>query len=163
MPINAVYTSPLGKIHISCSERGLSGLWFDGGRYEYSCIENLPDAESEKHLDKAILWLDTYFSGKDPGFTPKLYLHGTPFQMKVWGCLLEIPFGTTTTYKEIAMKLFAGKKNAAQAVGGAVKVNPVSLMIPCHRVIGADGSLTGYAGGLDRKRDLLKLEGIIIG
>lgn len=122
----------------------------------------------EKICDDKILgdtkkWLDLYFSGEEPNFTPKLNLEGTEFRRDVWKILLEIPYGETLTYKDIANKLMASGKYermSSQAVGGAVGHNPISIIIPCHRVVGTSGSLTGYAGGLARKVRLLELEGI---
>ncbi len=122
----------------------------------------------EKICDDKILgdtkkWLDLYFSGEDPNFTPTLKFRGTEFRREVWKILLEIPYGETLTYKDIANKLMASGKYermSAQAVGGAVGHNPLSIIIPCHRVVGTSGSLTGYAGGLARKVKLLELEGI---
>lgn len=122
----------------------------------------------EKFCDDKILgdtkkWLDLYFSGEEPDFTPKLKLEGTEFRRDVWKILLEIPYGETLSYKDIANKLMASGKYeriSAQAVGGAVGHNPLSIIIPCHRVVGTSGSLTGYAGGLARKVRLLELEGI---
>jgi methylated-DNA-[protein]-cysteine S-methyltransferase len=123
-------------------------------------------------LEETRRWLDIYFSGRIPDFTPPLRLRGTPFRKAVWRILLEIPYGQTVTYGEIAARLAgpAAKNRLAEglgsgsvlarAVGGAVGSNPVSLIVPCHRVVGADGSLTGYAAGLDRKRALLRLERI---
>lgn len=105
-------------------------------------------------------WLDCYFSGKDPGFLPPLNPQGTPFQQKVWQELLNIPYGTTVSYGEIARRIGC---RSAQAIGQAVHRNPIAIIIPCHRVIGADGSLTGYASGLDMKRCLLQLEKHILG
>ena len=108
-------------------------------------------------------WLDLYFAGKEPHFMPALSPDGTAFQQAVWEILRTIPYGETTTYGAIAKRLEknTGKRMSAQAVGGAVGRNPISILIPCHRVIGADGGLTGYAGGLDKKEYLLGLEGII--
>ena len=122
----------------------------------------------EKNCDDKILgdakkWLDLYFSGEEPNFTPKLKLEGTEFRREVWKILLEIPYGETLSYKDIAEKLMASGKYermSSQAVGGAVGHNPISIIIPCHRVVGTSGSLTGYAGGLARKVRLLELEGI---
>lgn len=122
----------------------------------------------EKICDDKILrdtkkWLDLYFSGEEPDFTPKLKLEGTEFRREVWKILLEIPYGETLSYKDIAEKLMASGKYermSSQAVGGAVGHNPISIIIPCHRVVGTSGSLTGYAGGLARKVKLLELEGI---
>lgn len=125
-------------------------------------------ASGEKICDDKILedtkkWLDLYFSGEEPNFTPALKLRGTKFRREVWKILLEIPYGETLTYKDIAEKLMASGKYermSSQAVGGAVGHNPISIIIPCHRVVGTSGSLTGYAGGLARKVRLLELEGI---
>lgn len=122
----------------------------------------------EKICDDKILgdtkkWLDLYFSGEEPDFTPTLKFRGTEFRREVWKILLEIPYGETLTYKDIANKLMASGKYermSSQAVGGAVGHNPISIIIPCHRVVGTSGSLTGYAGGLARKVKLLELEGI---
>ena len=109
-------------------------------------------------LDEAVRWLDSYFAGREPGFTPLLRPYkSSPFRQKVWDALREIPYGETRTYGEIAEKI--GCRHSAQAVGNAVGHNPISLIIPCHRVLGKDGSLTGYAGGLERKAWLLRLEG----
>ena len=112
-------------------------------------------------LAEAVRWLDAYFSGREPDFLPPLHPHGTAFQRAVWDILRSIPYGQTMTYGEIARRLAAQQglsHMSAQAVGGAVGHNPVSILIPCHRVVGADGSLTGYAGGVDKKRFLLELE-----
>lgn len=117
----------------------------------------------DKILGETKKWLDLYFSGEEPNFTPKLKLEGTEFRRDVWKILLEIPYGETLTYKDIAEKLMASGKYermSSQAVGGAVGHNPISIIIPCHRVVGTSGSLTGYAGGLARKVKLLELEGI---
>lgn len=121
------------------------------------------DICENKIFDETKKWLDIYFSREDPKFTPKLNIKGSEFRKDVWKILLEIPYGKTLTYKAIAEKLVMSgkyKKMSAQAVGGAVGHNPISIIIPCHRVVGASGSLTGYAGGLDRKVKLLELEGV---
>ncbi len=149
------YDSPLGGITLSSDGEALTGLWFDGQKY---FADTLDTEHVEKRLpvfDEAVRWLDLYFGGEVPDFTPELSPRGSAFRRRVWDALLAIPYGHTTTYGEIAKKL--GCKSA-QAVGGAVGRNPVSLLIPCHRVLGADGSLTGYAGGVDKKRSLLALE-----
>ena len=114
-------------------------------------------------LGDACRWLDVYFSGREPDFTPKLHLIGSDFRQAVWALLLQIPYGQTRTYGALAKQLAeinGGKRVSAQAVGGAVGHNPISIIIPCHRVVGSDSSLTGYAGGLEKKRYLLSLEGI---
>ena len=149
------YDSPLGGITLSSDGEALTGLWFDGQKY---FADTLDTEHAEKRLpvfDEAVRWLDLYFGGEVPDFTPELSPRGSAFRRRVWDALLAIPYGHTTTYGEIAKKL--GCKSA-QAVGGAVGHNPISLLIPCHRVLGADGSLTGYAGGVDKKRSLLALE-----
>lgn len=140
------YDSPLGGILLAADEEGLTGLWFDGQKY---FARTLPKeyAESETPvLCEAKRWLDIYFSGREPDFTPPLHPVGSAFQQAVWALLLEIPYGETTTYGALARKL-AEKQGlthmSAQAVGGAVGHNPISLMIPCHRVVGTNGSLTG--------------------
>ena len=142
------YDSPLGGILLAADEEGLTGLWFDGQKY---FARTLPKeyAESETPvLCEAKRWLDIYFSGREPDFTPPLHPVGSAFQQAVWALLLEIPYGETTTYGALARKL-AEKQGlthmSAQAVGGAVGHNDISLIIPCHRVVGASGSLTGYA------------------
>ena len=151
----ANYASPLGNIVLSADGEGLTGLGFAP-----ETAEGLsPEAPALRETRR---WLGLYFSGRAPGFTPPLHLSGTPFRMEVWALLLEIPYGGTTTYGALAKKLSArrgGARVAAQAVGGAVGRNPVALIVPCHRVVGADGSLVGYGGGLDRKARLLALEG----
>ena len=155
MTFFANYISPLGNILLAADDEGLTSLGFAEKK----------DAVSRSHptLREATRWLDIYFSGKNPGFTPPLHLLGTPFQMDVWRLLLDIPFGKTTTYGALAKELARRRgirRMAAQAVGGAVGRNPIALIVPCHRVIGADDSLTGYGGGLDKKARLLALEEI---
>ena len=151
------YASPLGGLLLAADEQGLIGLWFDGARH---FAANLPEAREEKRtpiLDEAARWLDDYFSGGQPDFTPPLHLIGSAFRLRVWARLLEIPYGQTTTYGALAKRL-GGVCMSAQAVGRAVGHNPISIIVPCHRVVGANGSLTGYAGGLDRKIRLLEIE-----
>ena len=151
------YDSPLGGILLAADERGLTGLWFEGQKY---FARTLPAGSEEREtpaLADAARWLDVYFSGREPDFTPPLHPAGTPFQRTVWELLGQIPYGKATTYGALAARGRASM--SAQAVGGAVGHNPVSIIIPCHRVVGADGSLTGYAGGIERKIALLRLEG----
>ena len=161
MIYTAHYTSPLGGITLTSDGTALTGLYFDGER-------DFPDLSAGRKKDlpvfgEVIRWLDLYFAGKEPDFMPPLAPVGTAFQMSVWEILRTIPYGETTTYGAIARRLEeqTKKRMSAQAVGGAVGRNPISIIVPCHRVIGADGSLTGYAGGLDKKEYLLGLEGII--
>ncbi len=146
------YGSPLGEILLSADEEGLTGLWLPGQRQWDGDERGCPVLEQAKH------WLDLYFSGREPDFCPPLHLIGTAFQLEVWQILLTVPYGQTVTYGQIARRL--SRSMSAQAVGGAVGRNPISIIVPCHRVIGADGSLTGYAGGLDKKLALLTLEGV---
>ena len=153
--------TPLGGILLSSDGNALTGLWFEDQRYYGATLNAHCEERKLPVFDQAETWLAIYFSGKDPGFTPPLAPKGTSFRTAVWDILLTIPFGKTRTYGEIAAILAEqeGKKHmSAQAVGGAVGHNPISLIIPCHRVIGADGSLVGFGGGLDRKRELLILE-----
>lgn len=155
------YDSPLGRILLSADDAGLTGLWFEG----QTCFaRGLPPEHTEGHtpaLSKACRWLDLYFAGNEPYFLPPLHPMGSAFQLSVWHILLEIPYGATTTYGAIAKRLAKERglpQMSAQAIGSAVGRNPISLIIPCHRVIGRNGRLTGYAGGLHRKASLLALE-----
>ena len=221
------YDSPLGPVTLSSDGGSLTGLWFDGQRHFGSSLLPAPPSATsasavsapsdfedllaagyvERSLpvfDQTCRWLDIYFSGKEPDFTPPILLRGTPFQLSVWSELLRIPFGCTVTYGAIAASLSSATLSSlslssaslasaspaspslvsatpsvshpsARAVGGAVGRNPISLIVPCHRVVGAAGRrtgasvgptmvgpLTGYAGGLDRKLRLLELEGVIL-
>ena len=155
------YVSPLGGITLASDGEYLTGLWFDGQKY---FADTLSVQREEKDLDvfrRTDNWLDIYFSGKEPNFTPPLRMKGTEFRQEVWQILLTIPFGKTMTYGEIARILadrLGIKSMSAQAVGGAVGHNPISLIIPCHRVVGTNGALTGYAGGLEKKAWLLDME-----
>ena len=155
------YESPLGGITLASDGKALIGLWFDKQKY-------FADVLDEKHKEKALpifeqtkKWLDIYFSGKEPDFTPPLNMKTTQFRKAVWKIMLKIPYGKTMTYGEIADRIAKEKglvRMSAQAVGGAVGHNSISIIIPCHRVVGANGSLTGYAGGIDKKIKLLTLE-----
>lgn len=170
------YHSPLGDLTIAADDEGLCGVWFAKQKHfgkagstvlvEGNAPHALSVAESPVciHLDAARIWLDRYFMGEDPGVLPSLHLMGTPFQRAVWEALATIPYGETMTYGAIATELEPrlSRRISARAVGGAVGRNPVSVIVPCHRVLGAGDAITGYAGGLDRKRGLLQLEGIEI-
>ena len=171
------YDSPLGGILLAADDTGLTGLWFDGQKYY---ADTLGAAWEEKELpvfEQTKKWLDIYFGGKNPDFMPPLAMKTTPFRKEVWEILLTIPYGKTMTYGEIAKQISSQRqikdmqKNAgenggrnekvhmsAQAVGQAVGHNSISILIPCHRVVGSDGSLTGYAGGIEKKVQLLTLE-----
>ena len=155
------HDSPLGGILLTSDGSALTGLWFDGQKNYAGFL----DAGHKEELLPAFItaerWLDVYFSGRCPDFMPPLKMKGTEFQKAVWSILLTIPYGATMTYGEIASKMAPRNglsKMSAQAIGGAVGHNPISLIIPCHRVIGADGSLRGYAGGVEKKLWLLELE-----
>ena len=162
MQYTTTYQSPLGEILLAADEIGLTGLWFDGEKY-YAW--NLDENHEEKEVpvfQEAKRWLDIYFSGREPDFMPPMHMLGTAFQKEVWEILRTIPYGETTTYGGIAAKIAKKRgltRMSAQAVGNAVGRNELSILIPCHRVVGSDGSLTGYAGGIDKKTALLKLEG----
>ena len=155
------YNSPLGGITLASDGSALTGLWFDGQKY---FAQGLDPEHEEKELpvfDVCIRWLDIYFSGKDPGFTPPLSIRATEYRRLVFEILLSIPYGKTMTYKQVAWaaaQMLGVKNMSAQAAGSAVGHNPISIIIPCHRVIASDGSLKGYAGGLDKKLRLLTLE-----
>lgn len=155
------YESPLGRITIACDEEAITGLWFIGQKYY---AQGLPKKRIEKTtplLEETKRWLELYFSGREPDFLPPLKYGSTPFRKLVCQIMLTIPYGHTMTYKAIAKeaaKRLHKERMSPQAIGGAVGHNPITLMIPCHRVVGTSGSLTGYAGGIERKVALLKLE-----
>ncbi|MDR2785544.1 MAG: methylated-DNA--[protein]-cysteine S-methyltransferase [Treponema sp.] len=155
--------SPVGILTVSSDGNNVRGLWIEGQKYFAGTLgedvleQNLPIFGSVQK------WLDVYFSGKEPDFMPPLMPKGSSFQTSIWDILRKIPYGQTTTYGEIA-KLFGlenkGSHTSARAVGNAVGHNPISILIPCHRVIGKNGDLTGYAGGIGTKLKLLQLEGV---
>ena len=155
------YDSPLGGILLAADAVGLTGLWFDGQKYFARGLSSEQEERELPVLLEAKRWLDIYFTGKEPDFLPPLHPNGSAFRRSVWEILLQIPYGRTTTYGEIA-RLLSEKRGltrmSAQAVGGAVGHNEISIIIPCHRVVGTNGSLTGYAGGVDKKVKLLELE-----
>ena len=190
------YDSPLGGITMASDGKALTGLWFDGQKYFGAGLSPEHEKKALPIFERTSAWLDIYFSGREPDFTPELNLKGSEFRKSVWKILLTIPYGKTTTYGAIGRRIaeeraadalpsgFSGEADrragvmeshltgafethsagapgirmSPQAVGGAVGHNPIALIVPCHRVIGADGRLTGYAGGLDRKQKLLQLE-----
>lgn len=184
------YPSPLGELTMVSDGKALTALSFQGEKYEAAVVEesqtgdrdnqavvigktktNEQEADAlEKEGAKAVFdcterWLDSYFSGHNPDFTPPICLKGTSFQEDVWEILKRIPYGKVISYGEIARQIAEKrglKRMSAQAVGGAVGRNPIAIIIPCHRVVGSNGSLTGYAGGLDKKTELLKIEGVLI-
>ncbi|MFV0392660.1 MAG: methylated-DNA--[protein]-cysteine S-methyltransferase [Paludibacteraceae bacterium] len=160
------YHSPVDVLTLASDGTSLTGLWMDSQKY----FPKINDIAAEKHdlpiFDQTIEWLDYYFQGKNPNFTPPTDADGSEFRKSVWNELLKIPYGSITTYGEIAHRMSVsqnGKFISPRAVGNAVGHNPISIIVPCHRVIGSNGSLTGYAGGLERKVKLLNLEGVKIG
>lgn len=153
-----IYPSPIGDLSLVADEHGLIGIWLVGQTYFERGLAAEPVLASHPVLEQACDWLDRYFAGQEPELESlPLSVWGTEFQQRVWAELAKIPYGQTTTYKALADKLNC---KSAQAVGGAVGKNPLSILVPCHRVLGADGSLTGYAGGLDKKIWLLEHEGV---
>ena len=163
MQYTARYKSPLGDILLASDDAGLTGLWFEGQRY---FALHLAADHIEKETDilmQSRKWLDIYFSGQEPDFIPPLHVEGTSFHREVCEIMLSIPYGKTMTYGEIAQIIASRRgirKMSARAVGGAVGHNEISIIIPCHRGIGANGNLTGYGGGISRKVRLLELEGV---
>lgn len=155
------YSSPLGPITLASDGRKLIGLWFQDQKYYASSLAPVHEEKMLPIFEETMRWMDLYFSGHIPDFTPPLTLRATPFRKAVWEILLAIPYGQTMTYGQIAQQLAAQRglpRMSAQAVGGAVGRNAISLIIPCHRVVGANGSMTGYAGGIDKKEWLLRME-----
>lgn len=155
------YDSPLGGITLASDGETLIGLWFDDQKYFADTLSENHERRKLPIFELTDKWLDNYFSGKEPDFTPPLSMKTTSFRKAVWEIMLTIPYGQTMTYGEIAEIIAKQKgieKMSAQAVGGAVGHNSISLIIPCHRVVGANGTLTGYAGGIDKKIWLLEME-----
>ena len=155
------YDSPVGCILLASDETGLCGLWFQGQKYDRLTLQEDCRHAETRVIRMAKKWLDNYFQNQVPDLQIPLHLQGTHFQKTVWAYLLTIPYGTTATYADCAKAAAAalGKKRmSAQAAAGAIARNPVSILVPCHRVIGTDGKLHGYAGGLDKKEYLLRLE-----
>ena len=162
MHYSTTYSSPLGIITLACDGSSLVGLWIEGQKYHGIALENVKDSNCMPILDAAKKWLYRYFAGEKPSISElPLAPAGSEFRQEVWNILCEIPYGEVITYGEIAKKM-AEKMNrqrmSSQAVGGAVGHNPISIIIPCHRVVGSNGSLTGYAGGIPKKVGLLTLE-----
>ena len=157
------YKSPIGNILLASDEEGLTGLWFEGQKYFANTLPDERILQETEILREAKKWLDLYFTGEEPPFTPPLHPAGSTFRQAVWQLLLQIPYGQTITYGEIARRMAEVKKvprMSAQAVGGAVGHNEISIIIPCHRVLGKKCEITGFGGGLPAKRFLLKLENI---
>lgn len=158
------YHSPFGQMTLASDGESLIGLWFEGQKYMLGSLKDKPMEPKELPVfDEVRRWLDIYFQGRDPGFLPPIRLTGSEFRQAVGRIMLTIPYGKTMTYGQIAAQLARQQGRdtmSAQAVGGAVGHNPISVIVPCHRVMGSDGSLTGYAGGIDLKARLLDLEGV---
>ena len=155
------YASPLGVMTLASDGEALTGLWFNGQKYFGSTLPADYIPQEVPAFAEVKRWLDIYYSGREPGFTPLMRYGTTPFRKAVCDVMLTIPYGQTMTYRQIAQRIAARMSRphmSPQAVGGAVGHNPISLLITCHRVVGTDGSLTGYAGGIDRKQKLLELE-----
>ena len=160
---SATYASPVGEITLCSDGDALRGLWIEGQKYHGGTIPEAMEPGDAPVLAAAKEWLDAYFAGERPAIADlPLAPIGSEFRQMVWRILREIPYGEVTTYGEIAKRVAAktGRPMSGQAVGGAVGHNPISIIIPCHRVVGANGSLTGYAGGIAVKRKLLELEGV---
>lgn len=154
------HLSPCGDILLAADQSGLTGLWFEGQKYFAAGLEAEHEEKEIPVLKQAKIWLDIYFSGKEPDLSVPLHFTGTDFQNKIWEILCTIPYGETRTYGEIADQFMKkhGHKTSPRAVGSAVGHNRISIIVPCHRILGAGGDLTGYAGGIDRKKLLLELE-----
>ena len=163
MQYTAAYQSSVGDVLLAADETGLTGLWFEGEKFYALSLD--PEHEERETPIFAITrrWLDIYFSGHEPDFMPPVHMIGSEFRRCVWELLLQIPYGTTVTYGDLARQVARRRglrRMSAQAVGGAVGHNEISIIVPCHRVAGTNGSLTGYAGGVDKKLRLLELEGV---
>ena len=163
MQYTAAYQSSVGDVLLAADETGLTGLWFEGEKFYALSLD--PEHEERETPIFAITrrWLDIYFSGHEPDFMPPVHMIGSEFRRCVWELLLQIPYGTTVTYGDLARQVARRRglrRMSALAVGGAVGHNEISIIVPCHRVVGTNGSLTGYAGGVDKKRRLLELEGV---
>jgi len=152
--------TPLGPLTAAITERGLAGLWFDPQVHHPGAL-GVPERRQHPLMRDVAAVMVAYFNGTmpEPDAVP-LDLHGTPFQQAVWQALLEVPAGRTSTYGAVAAHI--GRPRAVRAVGVAVGRNPVSILVPCHRIVGSTGALTGYDGGLDIKRALLRLEGVAV-
>lgn len=154
-------SSPIGSLTLASDGEAITGLWMEGQKYYGHTLDK---SHRERHIpifDRAVAWLEAYFGGEAPACTIPMAPRGSPFRQSVWKRLSAIPYGTVTTYGAIAKTMAAElglTSMSAQAVGGAVGHNQISILIPCHRVVGADGSLTGFAGGVEKKKWLLTLE-----
>ena len=165
MQYTTTYQSPIGRLYLAEKDGALTGLWIEGQKYFLGSVtEEMRDRKDSPVFERTERWLDRYFAGERPSPGElRLAPAGSAFRRSVWKLLCEIPYGEVTSYGKIAQKIAAGmaqRSMSAQAVGGAVSHNPISIIIPCHRVVGNNGSLTGYAGGIDKKIPLLTLEGV---
>lgn len=160
----STYQSPIGEISIASDGENIIGLWIKDQKYFASTLKKEVKEKELEVFKLAKRWLDSYFSGEEPKVELPLKLEGSEFRQSVWKILCKIPYGKVITYGDIAkqIKKETGKNMSGQAVGGAVGHNPISIIIPCHRVVGSNGSLTGYAGGIDKKIYLLKSEKVDI-
>lgn len=162
MHYTSIYQSPVGEILLAADDIGVVGVWFKNEKYFAYCLDKENEPKETPIITELKQWLDVYFSGKKADFEPPVHMIGTPFQIEVWTILHQIPYGTTTTYSEIANQIAKNRgleRMSAQAVGTAVGKNNINLIVPCHRVVGTNNSLAGYAGGIDKKIAFLKLEG----
>lgn len=162
MHYTSLYQSPVGEMLLAADEVGLIGIWFKGEKYYARCLDKENTPRETPIIKNSQRWLDIYFAGKEPDFMPPLHMIGTPFQLAVWQCLQKIPYGQTATYQAIARQIAKQRgiaQMSAQAVGTAVSKNNLNLIVPCHRVVGTNNSLAGYAGGIDKKIKFLQLEG----
>ncbi len=162
MHYTSMYQSPVGEILLAADDIGVVGVWFENEKYYAHCLDKENEPGETPVIKELKQWLDVYFSGKKPDFEPPIHMIGTPFQIEVWTILHQIPYGTTTTYHEIAKQIARNRgleRMSAQAVGTAVGKNSINLIVPCHRVVGTNNSLAGYAGGINKKITFLKLEG----
>lgn len=164
--LSCTYDAPVGTLTLAAGHDGLKGLWIEGQKYFLGTLDAPLLEGVNQHLEEAVTWLDAYFTGKQPALDAlTLAPNGTEFRQTIWQLLCQIPYGQVTTYGQLAKeaaKRLGKQRMSAQATGGAVGHNPISIIIPCHRVVGADGSLTGYAGGIDKKVALLEHEGVDI-
>lgn len=162
MHYTSIYQSPVGEILLAADDIGVVGVWFKNEKYYAYCLDKENESRETPIIQELKQWLDVYFSGKKPDFEPPIHMIGTSFQIEVWTILHQISYGTTTTYNEIAKQIAKNRgleRMSAQAVGTAVGRNNINLIVPCHRVVGTNNSLAGYAGGIDKKIKFLKLEG----
>ncbi|HEX8961127.1 MAG TPA: methylated-DNA--[protein]-cysteine S-methyltransferase [Geobacteraceae bacterium] len=157
--------TPLGDMTAAATNEALAGLWFIGQRYYPSATAHWTFDPDHPVFAALRLWLARYFDGEAGGGDVPLALEGSPFRMAVWDALRQIPYGKTVTYGDLAREIARARgirSMSAQAIGGAVGHNPVSILVPCHRVVGCNGQLTGYAGGIERKEALLRIEGTAV-